>query len=289
MNNIQNFYINNPYPLVGDHNKYFKNNIFPFIKNFNPRKILDAGCGTGGTTASISECFPEAEITAIDSSYTAIDIAKTTYKSNKNINFLVSDLNKDDSFEFEDKFDFINCHGVLHYFDNPTQILRNFGEIVSHTGRIHIWMFNPYGRKDIKDVMQLEKIFAGVLKDKNTRVKAFKLIRKYFKGYIRDEEKDRYWERIDEENISKQNPDYIRLANRYFLPDIPYYYSVESAIELFEDSNLILDSILDFEEAKLPNELNILLSEEYREHKNLWHIFELLEQPFGLSYYLKRK
>ncbi len=285
MDPIQNFYTEHPYPFSGDHNLYFEKNIYPKVKELNPKKILDAGCGTGGTSACIARCYPSAEILAIDYSKTALEIAKKRHQEIKNLSF--DEINLKEPLPFQQEYDFINCHGVLHYFDDPVFVLKQFRRILKNDGFVHLWLFNPYARRGIDDVIELERILAGSSNSVSRRIQAFKAIRKYYTGIIKDEEADRYWEDLDINDESENNRfKYTRLANRYFLPSQPYYYSVETASKMFNEAGFKLEKVIDFAQRKLPNEL--LSSFETPPTEEItWHVFEVLEQPFGLSYLLK--
>ncbi len=83
---VKNFYIQNPYPYVGNHNSVFERDYYEYIKKLNPKKILDAGCGTGVFSEAFSRLFPTSVIDAVDFSSEAITLAKKRLTNKKTLN-----------------------------------------------------------------------------------------------------------------------------------------------------------------------------------------------------------
>lgn len=90
---------------------------------FQPKRILELGCGTGNLTVKIIEHFKDAKITAVDISADIINICKERANCD-NVDFLKSDfidLNfKDNSFDFV-----ISSIAIHHLQNNEKQNLFN--------------------------------------------------------------------------------------------------------------------------------------------------------------------
>ena len=104
--------------------------------NLNNGELLELGCGTGYDSNYLyTRGF---NVTAIDLSQDAIDIAK---QSNKNINFIVGDFFSDLPTKH---FDIIYDRGFLHNQKNRLQeIFQKLNDVMSDHGKIIIITGNP--------------------------------------------------------------------------------------------------------------------------------------------------
>ncbi|MEP6603956.1 MAG: class I SAM-dependent methyltransferase [Spartobacteria bacterium] len=107
-----------------------------------PVKILVAGCGTGNEAFAFAGKFPAAQIVAIDYSPRSIAVAKKLQRRSTRfarIRFRVGDL-ADRSFarRFEERFDFISCHGVLSYIPQTSRVFASLAKCLAVDGALYV-------------------------------------------------------------------------------------------------------------------------------------------------------
>ncbi len=102
----------------------------------NGQKVLDVACGTGVVTKEIfSKIGETGYVVGIDSSITAIKIAKRWARKKTNVDFLNIDAEK---FSFSEKFDVITCQYALFFFPNAQTALHNMKKNLKKAGTIGI-------------------------------------------------------------------------------------------------------------------------------------------------------
>lgn len=79
--------------------------------NFQPRRILDFGCGTGTATPHLSEKFTGAEIVGVDTSENALEYGAARYGSSRVRFRKLADL------PGEGEFDLCYVNGVFHHIE----------------------------------------------------------------------------------------------------------------------------------------------------------------------------
>mgnify|MGYP000072733786 CR=1 FL=1 len=85
--------------------------------------VLDVACGTGVVTKQIQKKISKlGYVVGIDTSTTAIKIAKKWNEKNKNLDFVNTDA---ENFIFSKKFDVITCQYALFFFPNAQKALKN--------------------------------------------------------------------------------------------------------------------------------------------------------------------
>jgi ubiquinone/menaquinone biosynthesis C-methylase UbiE len=100
------------------------NHISKIISLQNNNRILDLACGTGAIINNITskDSFTKDKFAVgVDSSFTAINIAKKQNKAN-NVEFIVADA---ETIHFKEKFDLVTCQFALFFFPNAQKTLRN--------------------------------------------------------------------------------------------------------------------------------------------------------------------
>ena len=125
------------------HKRWAKNEIGPFnvtkelIKNAKIRsgqKVLDLACGTGLVTKKIlSRVGKNGEVYGIDSSSSALKIAKKWIGQKKNIHFIRGDA---ETIQLNTKFDVITCQFALFFFPNEQKVLKNMKKSLKKNGII---------------------------------------------------------------------------------------------------------------------------------------------------------
>jgi SAM-dependent methyltransferase len=130
-----------------------------FSKGF---RALIAGGGTGDALVTLAEqCRDmDVDIVYLDISSASMNVAKERMKVRgleDKINWIQGSL-LDSSELFEDKFDYINCSGVLHHLESPEKGLAALSSVLKDDGVIAIMVYARYGREGIYQMQDLMKI-----------------------------------------------------------------------------------------------------------------------------------
>ena len=105
--------------------------------------VLDVACGTGVVTKQIQKKVGNlGHVIGVDTSTTAINIAKKWNEKNKNLDFVNIDA---ENFSFSKKFDIITCQYALFFFPNAQKALKNMKNSLKKSGKIGI---SVHGSKD---------------------------------------------------------------------------------------------------------------------------------------------
>ncbi|HSA97906.1 MAG TPA: methyltransferase domain-containing protein, partial [Candidatus Nitrosotenuis sp.] len=107
------------------HKRWAKNNIGPFrssselvrLANIRPGyTVLDLACGTGAVTKRIAaRVGTSGKVVGVDSSISAIKIAKKEINNKTNLDFVLSDA---EFIKFNKKFDVVTCQYAMFFFPN---------------------------------------------------------------------------------------------------------------------------------------------------------------------------
>ena len=109
---------------------FFERNEFYKKASLKNLKVLDIGCGGGILCESLARLG--ADVTGIDTSVHAINIAKKHAKNmHLNISYKKIDITE---FQPKSKFDIITCMEVIEHVDNVDILLKNIKDIISHSG-----------------------------------------------------------------------------------------------------------------------------------------------------------
>jgi 2-polyprenyl-3-methyl-5-hydroxy-6-metoxy-1,4-benzoquinol methylase len=159
---VRSQYENNPYPrwitsahkanpkTISDIVNSLKLNINnSSIIDVNHPKILVAGCGTGQHSISTALRFANSEVLAVDLSLSSLAYAKrkTQELGIANISYMqadILDLNK-----LDEKFDLIECAGVLHHMDDPMAGWKILKNCLKDSGLMKIALYSELARFDI--------------------------------------------------------------------------------------------------------------------------------------------
>ena len=133
------------------HKRWAKNEIGPFAvtkklldlsKIKNGDSVLDLACGTGLVTKKlIKKVGKNGQVYAIDSSESAIKIAKRWTGTSKNLHFIRADAEK---IQFKTKFDAITCQYALFFFPNEQEVLKKMKKLLKDDGRITLAVHGKY-------------------------------------------------------------------------------------------------------------------------------------------------
>lgn len=121
-------------------------------------KIWIAGCGTFQPYV-FSLANPRAEILATDLSEASLKKAKkrcAVYRR-RNVRFQPLDLSQSKSFP-QEKFDLIECYGVLMSLPNPKEVLQGFADRLNPGGILRLMVYPHYGRQRIFHIQKIAKL-----------------------------------------------------------------------------------------------------------------------------------
>ncbi len=142
---VRQHYEENPYPRW----RYIHRQR-PLQRNLTKKhQHLIAGCGTGYGACNTALAYPNIKITAIDLSLASLSYAKKKVRqlNIKNIKFYQADIL--DLSGLEQKFEVIECSGVLHHMDDPVVGWSELLNKLKYNGRLHIGLYSELGRQDI--------------------------------------------------------------------------------------------------------------------------------------------
>lgn len=125
------------------------------ISNFDSKKILEAGCGSGFCSKNLSTFFKNSQIIAIDIDDLSIDFCKK-YNFDDNIQYFSQDLI---TFNTDSKFDYIflieTLEHIKHEYHNG--IIKNLLNLLNNDGLIFICTPNE------EDFSNTERGHVGIL------------------------------------------------------------------------------------------------------------------------------
>ena len=134
------------------HKRWAKNNIGPFRSSSELVKladirdghmVLDLACGTGAITKRIAtKVGSSGNVVGVDSSISAIKIAKKENRSKTNLDFVLSDA---EFIKFNKKFDVVTCQYALFFFPDANKVLRNIKQYLKKNGILALTL---HGNKD---------------------------------------------------------------------------------------------------------------------------------------------
>ena len=129
-------------------------------------RILHAGCGTGSGTDYLIHQNPGAEVTAIDLSEKALEVAQerckrsgVIEKHDKPVNFY--NLKLEEATQLQGEFDFINCVGVLHHLPEPDKGIQALAKKLKPGGILHIFVYAELGRWEISLMQKAIALLQG--------------------------------------------------------------------------------------------------------------------------------
>jgi len=119
-------------------------------------KILIAGCGTGRHALNVAKYFHGVQVLAVDISQNSLAYANhmATKFGINNIDFKLADITKLP--ELKEKFNIIECSGVLHHIRYYKKALTNLLSNLKPNGLIKISL---YSRRTREPVIQVRKVF----------------------------------------------------------------------------------------------------------------------------------
>ena len=121
-------------------------------------RILIAGGGTGDAAIYFAEVLHDlnVEIVYIDMSKSSMKIAKerANIRQLKNIKWINNSLLEISNIGIGE-FDYINCSGVLHHLESPTDGLNALKSVLKDNGAMGIMVYAKYGRTGVYQMQEL--------------------------------------------------------------------------------------------------------------------------------------
>ena len=138
---------------IGDYLGELNHCCFNGRRDFNQNfRCLVAGGGTGDSVIYLAEQLREtsAEIVYLDMSTASRSIAekRAAVRGLTNITWMTESLLSLPRLGI-DKFDYINCSGVLHHLHDPEEGLRSLNSVLKDEGSIFLMLYAVYGRQAI--------------------------------------------------------------------------------------------------------------------------------------------
>lgn len=194
-------------------------------------RVLDAGCGTGVGTEYIAHLNPEAEVTAIDLSDRAIEVARERCQRSGASNATFQPLSIYDVDQLPGSFDWINCVGVLHHMPDPIKGLQKLASKLAPGGIIHIFVYAALGRWEISLMQEAIALLQG---DRRGDYKDGVQVGRQIFAHLPEQNRLRLRE---EKRWAWENQRDASFADMYVHPQ-EVDYSVDTLFELIDASDL---------------------------------------------------
>ncbi len=124
-------------------------------------QILDAGCGTGVGTEYLVHLNPQAQVTGIDLSDEAINVARERCRRSRAQRVRLQNLSIYDVDQLDSHFDYINCVGVLHHLPDPIAGIQALASRLKPGGLMHVFVYAELGRREIYLAQQALALLQG--------------------------------------------------------------------------------------------------------------------------------
>lgn len=116
-----------------------------FVKNKNPKKVLELGCGTGFLTKNLSKMLSFEDYKALD---IVEDCQEYIMEINPNINFIANDIE-----EFittsKEKFDLIISNASLQWLDDFEPTVKKLLKMLNPNGE---FIFSTFGQENFREI-----------------------------------------------------------------------------------------------------------------------------------------
>ncbi|MDA0781267.1 MAG: class I SAM-dependent methyltransferase [Rickettsiales bacterium] len=191
---VRNQYESYPYPPRDPNNEYESFTYVPsasldflnyyhyegkqdFSENYS---VLVAGGGTGDALVTMAEqCRKRnVKIVYLDISNASMEVAKARLKVrglDDNVEWVHGSL-LDCAKLFDEKFDYINCSGVLHHLESPEKGLEALSSVLKDNGVMALMVYAKYGREGVYQIQNLMKILNKNEKNMQQKVENCKAV-----------------------------------------------------------------------------------------------------------------
>lgn len=147
---VRENYDRRPYPALDSNKRYrprWQIAPMPWIeamwsRTSPPNRILVAGCGTGNEVFALHQFYPKAEIVGVDFSRRSIAIAQDLQRrffGKAKLKFGWADVtSRNFRKSAAGDFDFITCHGVLSYIEEPARGIAALEKCLAADGALYL-------------------------------------------------------------------------------------------------------------------------------------------------------
>ena len=194
-------------------------------------RILDAGCGTGVGTEYLVHLNPQAQVTGIDLSPGALEVARERCQRSGADRVEFHNLSIYDADRLDGEFDLINCVGVLHHLPDPIRGIQALAPKLAPGGFFHIFVYAELGRREIQLMQQAIALLQG--DEKEDYEAGVRLGRKMFAALP---ENNRIV-REDKRRWALENHRDANFADMYLHPQ-EVDYNIDTLFELIDASGL---------------------------------------------------
>jgi len=155
-------YEENPYPrwrYSSDHKNQELSIIQAINNEINPNyirqrthnnelKVLIAGCGTGNQILQ-AQRYKNAQITAIDLSLSSLSYAQRKINELKIDNVELIQMDILEVGLLKEQFDIIECSGVLHHMNKPSEGLKTLLRVLRNNGYLKLGLYSELARQEV--------------------------------------------------------------------------------------------------------------------------------------------
>ena len=194
-------------------------------------RILDAGCGTGVGTEYLVHLNPQAQVTGIDLSPGALEVARERCQRSGADRVEFQNLSIYDADRLDGEFDLINCVGVLHHLPDPIRGIQALAPKLAPGGFFHIFVYAELGRREIQLMQQAIALLQG--DEKEDYEAGVRLGRKMFAALPEDNR----IVREDKRRWALENHRDANFADMYLHPQ-EVDYNIDTLFELIDASGL---------------------------------------------------
>ena len=125
--------------------------------------ILIAGCGTGQHAIQVASVFKNSRVLAVDISANSLAYAKSKVEELgiDSIQFMQADILS--LSELEQRFEIIECSGVLHHMDSPMAGWETLKDLLKPGGLMKVGLYSTLARRHIRKLRdEIAKLNVGV-------------------------------------------------------------------------------------------------------------------------------
>ena len=146
---VQAQYEENPYP------RWVRTSVVAAGSDPAVASVLVAGCGTGQNAITTAQRFAGAKVLAVDISRASLAYArrKTLELGIPGIEYRQADILA--LGELEERFDVVECSGVLHHMEDPLAGWRVLASLRKPGGRMRIGLYSELGRRAVVKAREL--------------------------------------------------------------------------------------------------------------------------------------
>ena len=165
---VEEMYAAFPYPSPkcgGQNLKELRNLLTIFAAenryDFNRKRVLDAGTGTGHRLIEAARALPDTQFIAVDISETPLEIARRAAADEGITNIEFRRCNLMEDVTRLGSFDFVLCMGVLHHLSDPAEGLRNLARNLAPDGLLFLYIYGAHGGRERMRRKQIVSILRG--------------------------------------------------------------------------------------------------------------------------------